>query len=104
MFVNNSARPHKETMYLMCQLSKPVEGGVARMTSWIRQAVAKPGAVLGRLEDTETGVFETGWQVDSASGPALPESLLLKRSHKKVFASIKDEEAAREHVRQSKNR
>lgn len=104
MFVDNPVKRHNETMYLLCHLSKPVEGGVARMTSWIRQAVAKPGAVLSRLEDTETGVFETGWRVDSASGPAFPESLLLKRSHKKVFGSIKDEEAGREHAREKKGR
>jgi len=91
-------------MYLMCQLSKPVEGGMARMTSWIRQPIAVQGRVLDRLEDTETGVIEAGWRVDSASGPAFPESLLMKRSHAKVFASIKDEEAAREHARRKKGR
>jgi hypothetical protein len=89
-------------MYLMCQLSKPVDGGIARMTSWIRQAVAIPGTLLDRLEDTETGVIEAGWRVDTASGPAYPESLLMKRSHAKVFASIRDEEAARDHARNKK--
>ncbi len=100
----DTVKRHNETMYLLCQLSKPVEGGTARMTSWIRQVVAKPGAMLAGLEDTETGVIEVGWRVDSASGPAFPESLLLKRSHTKVFASIKDEEAAREHARKTNGR
>ena len=72
------ARPQ---MYLQCQLSKPLEGGaVARMVSWIRQEVAIPGRVLRNLEDTDTGRIETGWRVDTATGPAMPEQLLLRQS------------------------
>jgi hypothetical protein len=79
-------RKHNETMYLLCQLTKHVddgtpEGGTGFMTSWIREAVAIPGATLDRLEDTETGVIETGWTVLSASGPALRESMVLRQSH-----------------------
>jgi hypothetical protein len=71
----------RRQMYLQCQLSKPLEGGaVARMVSWIREEVAIPGRVLANLEDTDTGRIETGWRVDSAAGPAMPEQLLLKQS------------------------
>jgi len=66
--------------YMQCQLSKPVDGGVARMVSWIRSEIAVPGNLLGRLEDADTGRIETGWRVDSASGPAMPESVLLRQS------------------------
>src|SRR5687768_7134558 len=66
--------------YLQCQLSKPVEGGVARMVSWIRSEIAVPGNLLGALEDTDTGRIETGWRVESASGPAMPEGVLLRQS------------------------
>ena len=74
-------KKQNETMYVMCQLSKDVDGGVARMTSWIRQAIAVPGNVLDRLEDTETGCIQSGWRVETASGPALPEGLLTKNAH-----------------------
>jgi hypothetical protein len=71
----------RRQMYLQCQLSKALEGGaVARMVSWIREEVAIPGRVLRNLEDTDTGRIETGWRVDSAAGPPMPEQLLLKRS------------------------
>lgn len=71
----------REQMYLQCQLSKPLDGGaVARMVSWIRQEVAVPGNVLGNLEDTDTGRIETGWRVDTATGPAMPERVLMKQS------------------------
>ena len=71
----------RQQMYLQCQLSKPLsEGAVARMVSWVRQEVAVPGRVLVNLEDTDTGRIENGWRVDSASGPAMPENVLLKQS------------------------
>jgi hypothetical protein len=67
-------------MYKMCALSKPVEGGTARMISWIRAEVALPGRVLDRLEDTDTGRIENGWRVDWATQPAYPEDVLMHRS------------------------
>ena len=70
-----------ETMYVQCELTKAVEGGVARMVSWIRQAVAVPGKVIDRLEDTETGAIENGWTVENVTYPALPEKALLRNAH-----------------------
>jgi hypothetical protein len=70
----------RQQTYMQCQLSKPVEGGVARMVSWIRSEIAVPGRLLAGLEDTDTGRIETGWRVDSASGPAMPEHVLLRQS------------------------
>ena len=68
-----------EAMFIQAQLSKPVEGGTAYMTSWIPQRIAVVGATV-RLKDPETGQWTEGWRVDTASGPAYPEGLLMKRS------------------------
>lgn len=75
----------RRQMYQMCDLTEPVNGGVARMTSWIRSEVAIPGKMLDRLEDTDTGQIENGWSVESAALPAYPENVLLRQSrdHKK---------------------
>jgi len=67
-------------MYKMCELTKPVDGGVARMISWIRADVALPGKVIDRLEDTNTGRIESGWRVEWATLPAYPEDVLMVRS------------------------
>src|SRR4051812_7378521 len=69
----------KRQMYKMCELTKPVEGGVARMISWIRAEVALPGRLLDRLEDTDTGRIENGWRVESVALPAYPENVLMQR-------------------------
>jgi hypothetical protein len=72
----------RQQMYVQCELSKRTpDGGVARMVSWIRREIAIPGNLLGRLEDTDTGRFETGWRVDSAGGTPMPEKVLMKQSH-----------------------
>ena len=65
----------RQQMYKMCELTKPVDGGVARMTSWIRAEIAIPGKTLDRLEDTDTGRIEHGWTVASAALPAYPENV-----------------------------
>jgi hypothetical protein len=70
----------KRQMYQMCELTKPVEGGVARMVSWIRAEIAIPGRQLRGLEDTDTGRMEHGWTVASVARPAYPEDLLLRQS------------------------
>jgi len=70
----------KQQMYQMCELTKPVEGGIARMISWIRAEVAIPGKTLDRLEDTDTGAIENGWTVESAAHPAYPENVLMRQS------------------------
>lgn len=68
----------KRQMYQMCELTKPVDGGVARMISWIRSEIALPGRRLRGLEDADTGRIETGWTVESVAVPAYPESALLR--------------------------
>ena len=70
----------RTTMYRQCLLSKPVDGGQAFMVSWIRQAVAVPGAVLRGLEDPDTGRIEEGWRVVDATDPPMPEHVLVKQS------------------------
>lgn len=70
----------RQQMYKMCELFKPVDGGVARMMSWIRAEIAIPGKTLDRLEDTDTGRIGYGWTVASAALPAYPENLLMVRS------------------------
>ena len=70
----------RETLYKQCLLSKPVDGGQAFMVSWIRQAVAIPGAALRKLEDPDTGRIEDGWHVVNVTEPAMPEHVLLKHS------------------------
>jgi hypothetical protein len=65
-------------MYQMCELTKPVDGGVARMISWIRAEIAIPGRRLKGLEDTDTGRIEHGWTVESAGQPAYPEHVLMR--------------------------
>ena len=70
----------RQQMYKMCELFKTVDGGVARMMSWIRAEIAIPGKTLDRLEDTDTGRIESGWTVVSATLPAYPENLLMVRS------------------------
>ena len=62
-----------------CELSRPVDGGVARMVSWIPQEIAVPGAVVG-LKDVETGQRTAGWTVQSAAGPAVPAKILERQS------------------------
>jgi hypothetical protein len=66
--------------YQMCELTKPVDGGVARMISWIRAEIAIPGRKLKGLEDTDTGVIEQGLTVESAATPAYPEELLMRQA------------------------
>ena len=71
----------RRQMYKMCELTRPVEGGVARMVSWIRAEVAVPGNVLRRLEDSDTGRVEAaGWRVEWATSPAMPEDVLVRQS------------------------
>lgn len=70
----------RDTLYKQCLLSKPVEGGEAFMVSWIREAVAIPGAALRKLEDPESGRLEEGWHVVNVTEPPMREHVLLKQS------------------------
>ncbi len=100
---NYMLKKNNETMYKMCQLSKSLpDGAVAKMNSWIREKIAIKNSILDNLEDTETGVIENNWKVDYVMEPSFPESMLLKKSHGKIFGSIKDQEASREHAKNRK--
>jgi hypothetical protein len=68
----------KRQMYQMCELTKPVEGGVARMISWIRAEIAIPGRALRGLEDSDTGRIEHGWTVESVANPPYAENVLMR--------------------------
>ena len=70
----------RRQMYQMCELTKPVDGGVARMISWIRAEIAIPGRRLKGLEDTDTGGIENGWTVESVATPAYPEEILMRQA------------------------
>jgi hypothetical protein len=65
--------------YRQCELTRPQDGGLARMVSWIPESVAMAGAVV-RLKDPETGAWTAGWTVVGVSEPALPARLLERQS------------------------
>ncbi|HSH95284.1 MAG TPA: hypothetical protein VK968_14145 [Roseimicrobium sp.] len=69
-------------MYKLATLSKPVEGGIARIETWIRSEVAIEGKVLHKLKDTETGAIRSGWTVESVANAERPEHILISRSHR----------------------
>ena len=66
-------------MYKQCELTKPMDGGVARMVSWIPQKVAVAGLRV-RLKDSESGQWTEGWTVENVTEPALPGKLLERQS------------------------
>ena len=65
--------------FKQCELTKCVDGGTARMVSWIPERIALHGAVV-RLKDSGTGDWTAGWTVASASGPAVAGKLLERHS------------------------
>jgi hypothetical protein len=68
-------------MYKMVTLSKVVEGGVARLETWIRSEIAIQGVVLDKLKDAESGEIRNGWTVESVGATGRPEKELISRSH-----------------------
>ncbi len=64
-------------MYLMCELSRKVDGGIQNQVSWIPEKFAVKGKYLKLKEDT---VWIDGWLVDSASDESLPGNILNDRS------------------------
>jgi hypothetical protein len=69
-------------MYRFATLVKPVEGGVAKMHTWIRSEIAIPGALLDKLKDVETGVIKNGWTVEWVGDCDRPEHVLISKSHR----------------------
>lgn len=66
-------------MYKQCELTKPLDGGLARMVSWIPENIAIVNATV-RLKDDETGAFTEGWKVENVTEPALPLKVLSRQS------------------------
>ncbi len=66
-------------MYKQCELTKPLEGGLARLVSWIPARIALSRAVV-RLKDPETAEWTEGWTVENVTEPAVPAKLLERRS------------------------
>ena len=70
-----------EVMYNLCELSRPVEGGIQVTQRWSPNQFAVKGRHV-RLK--QAGEWQDHWRVDSAGGPARPESYLVERSHAHV--------------------
>lgn len=68
-------------MYKLVTLSKPVEGGVARLETWIRSEIAIQGVVLDKLKDAEFGLIRSGWMVESVGASERAENTLISQSH-----------------------
>ena len=66
-------------MFKQCELTRPQDGGLARMVSWIPERIALAGAVV-RLKDPETGSWTEGWTVENVTEPAVPAALLERQS------------------------
>ena len=72
----------KVQLYTLATLAKPVEGGTARLETWIRVEVAVVGRLLRNLKDADTGEVRHGWTVESVGDTQRAESTLLARLHK----------------------
>jgi len=66
-------------MFKQCELTKSVDGGVARMISWIPQNIAIAGALVS-LKDSESGDQTSGWRVIYVGEPALDAKVLERQS------------------------
>jgi hypothetical protein len=68
----------KPITYTQCELSRPLERGTARQTSWIPTVHARVGQAL-RLRVGEDS-WQEGWVVEAAWS-TLPEAEVRKLSH-----------------------
>ncbi|HWE93811.1 MAG TPA: hypothetical protein VG269_07580 [Tepidisphaeraceae bacterium] len=66
-------------MFKQCELTKPVDGGLARMISWIPAHIAVLNAIVA-LKDSESGERTAGWRVANVTEPAVPAKLLERQS------------------------
>jgi hypothetical protein len=66
-------------MFKQCELTKPMDGGLARMISWIPAGIAIVDAVVA-LKDSESGERTAGWRVANVTEPAVPLKLLERQS------------------------
>ena len=65
--------------FKQCELVKPVQGGTARMLSWIPSRIAIVDNTV-RLRETETSEQTECWRVNEVTEPALPGKLLERWS------------------------
>ena len=58
--------------YKQCRLSLNTKDGVKKITSWLPLQFAKKGRIL-KLKNSETGKWETGWEVKKVYSLRLKE-------------------------------
>ncbi|HET6247383.1 MAG TPA: hypothetical protein VFE47_06780 [Tepidisphaeraceae bacterium] len=66
-------------MYKQCELTKPMDGGLGRMISWIPQRIAVVGKVV-TLKDVDNGTLTAGWRVENVAELLLSEKILQRQS------------------------
>jgi hypothetical protein len=66
-------------MFKQCELTKSLDGGIARMISWIPDEIAVAGATVA-LKDSETGERSTGWFVACVGQTPLSGKILERQS------------------------
>ena len=64
----------KTIYFKQCQLSRKIETGIVRTTSYIAAKYAVVGMVLKMKNEDET--WTNGWIVDAVHEPGVPEELL----------------------------
>jgi len=66
-------------MFKQCELTKPMDGGIARMISWIPERLAIAQNIVS-LKDGESGEKTNGWRVESVAEASLPLTVLMRQS------------------------
>jgi hypothetical protein len=70
----------RQTLYKQCELTRPVEDGLAREVAWIPEKFAVPGRYV-KLDRMPEAIRD-GWRVENATGPAVEEHVLVQQSHR----------------------
>ena len=74
-------------MFKQCELTKPMDGGIASMISWIPERLAVAQNIVS-LKDSESGEQTDGWRVEYVAQASLPISVLMRqfvRDHLKTL-------------------
>jgi hypothetical protein len=69
----------KEIMYKQCRMERVIGTSKEVRTSWIPEKFAVENKIVKIRERDDS--WSDGWKVTSASGEALPEKLVVHRSH-----------------------
>jgi hypothetical protein len=79
-------------MYKCVTLTKPSPDGIGTLViqnTWVRSEIAVVGAVLDRLECSETGQIRSGWKVVEVADVERDGRYLLPRAHRtSIFGSL----------------